>query len=293
MKRLFVVCLVLTSLASGVAQAVAPLPVLDSAVGSGPRWVSYKFTTDGSRATLEIGAVKLSRAEFLALYLYDANDALKGGLGWISVGWKSGASFDLPVAGIHIGQVDSPKPDGSMRIILSMNGPASGPPLIGTYKVLMVAAGDAQAWDYALRGGGLTDVAKDTGDSAFFYLADDFDSIASVRAHEILPIPTSPLDVSGFSNIGARASVGARKSLTIADTLIVDFSSAAFGPSQTFSVAGPNGTTDCGFFGCGFNAFQGKNHHGAGAYTFTTSGANAGLSYMAELTLCGADARLP
>lgn len=286
--------LLLAAILVPATSRAAALPAIDSETGTGGRWVSYEFTTDGSPVNFEISARSIARGEYLAMYLYNADDTLKAGLGWISVGWKSGAAFEVPAAGVDIGVIESPSRDGAMRILLTMNDPAYPPILTGTYQVLMLAAGDAESWEYRMDGSGVTDIAKEVGDDAFFYLSDDFDAAANVAAHA--RIPTTPQTapwIGSVSNVGARATLDAHLTIDIEDTLLLTFGSAAFAPTATYSIDSPDGPISCGFYGCGFNRFEGPYHHGSGRYTFNTTGANAGLSYMAELVLAGADARLP
>lgn len=292
-RILALLCLAAT-LVPLASHAAAPLPLIDTETGTGGRWVSYRFTTDGSVASFDISALEIARGEHIGVYFYDESNVLKAGLAWISVGWKSGSTFRLPAAGVDIGVVESPDPDGGMRILLTLNDPAFPPILTGTYKVLMFAAGDAQSWNYSVRGTGISDLVKDLGDRTFLYLSDDFEAAANAAAHARVPLPPEAQPwVGSVSNVGARVTVDGSFAIDVRDTLMLNFGSVAFAPSQTFSIDSPDGPIDCGFYGCGFNRFEGPYHHGAGRYTFHTTGVNAGLSYMAELVLSGADARLP
>jgi hypothetical protein len=143
-------------------------------------------------------------------------------------------------------------------------------------------------------GSGLSDVRKELGDETFLFLSDDFESAANVAAHAMVPTtPETKPWIGSVSNAGARATLEAHRTLEIQDTLMLTFGSAALAPTATYSIDSPDGPIDCGSYGCGFNRFEGAYHHGPGSYTFNTTGANAGLSYMAELVLAGADARLP
>lgn len=292
LKRFPLISLVV--LAAGLVPNVghAAGSILDAATGSGNRWVSYAFTNDGSFVNFDISAKRVSRGGTIALYFYDDDDALLGGASWSTVGWKSGASVVVPAGGIEVGVVESPSPDGEMRIIL--NDPSSPLTLLGRFKVLLFVAGDAESWSYKVEGSGVTDLVKDVGNRTFFYLSDDFEATASARAHARIPTtPETAPWVGAVSNLGARATVEGHLSLDVEDTLIANFGSVAFAPHQTFSVDSPGGPIDCGFYGCGFNRFEGSRHCGPGTYTFNTTGVNAGLSAWAELVLTGADARLP
>lgn len=240
----------------------------------------------------DISAKHVSRGGTIALYFYAHDATLLGGASWTTVGWKSGASLIVPAGGIDVGVVESPSPDGEMRIIL--NDRSSPLTLLGRHKVLMFVAGDAESWRYEVEGSGVTDLVKEAGNRTFFHLSDDFDATASARAHARVPTtPETAPWVGSFSNVGARATAEGHLSLDVEDTLIANFGSVAFAPHQTFSIDSPDGPIDCGFYGCGFNRFEGTRHHGPGSYRFNTTGVNAGLSAWAELVLTGADARLP
>jgi hypothetical protein len=182
---------------------------------------------------------------------------------------------------------------GPFGLGFTFNDPASPPPFIGTWKMVIWWASDGAAWDWSFRAApGTSIAATDFDTSAYLVDSQDFVSLAQAEAYTA---------VNG--SIGARASVGADYALPVEDTL-VGFLQMGLSSTGTLSATTPNGEQQCGLAPlavplvtggiCLFADMIGPARNGPGNYVFHTTSAGAGFAgAFDDVWFGGADARLP
>lgn len=271
------------------------VPILASGTSGAMGWVALTFTTNGDAAITEVLALEIGDAA-IATHVYDAASILRYGLLFVSLDEPAPATVTevgLPAAMVVDERlVETTGRAGDLGIFLTLNAPGTSAPKVGTFRVLLFAAGDAREWQWALRGGPGTRIDRiEQGTSTFLYTARDLEG---------------PIHLERFDGAsGMRAQVANTLSIPIADALFGGAlalngkhacpAQVCYGPPSTdaLTVERPDalGVARCL---CTFSAAP------AGDYRFTLTGADAtsaeddaGLDLdHALVAIVGADARI-
>lgn len=161
------------------------VPVLASGGGPTMGWVAITFTTDGDAAVTEVLARDVGNVA-VATYVLNESEALRYGLLFVSLDASTPATItEVGLEGAQIRQriVEPGERSGNAGLFLTLNDPGLGlPPKVGTFKVLLFAAGDAREWTWTFRGGPGTRIdAIAQGTDTFLLTARDLQGAVHVE----------------------------------------------------------------------------------------------------------------
>lgn len=170
----------------GGAAAAAPLEVLAAGSVGGPAWVAVKIASGGERIEVDVDAAG-ARATFLAIYLVDADGRLRSRATQAPVAYPSdgvGVDVEAASASRRAASYEAPRWGGPASVALSVNAPTDVVPIRGDLTLVLIVAGEADAWTYEVRAVEATLRAVMSGERTFYRSARDFGGAVHAEAYE-------------------------------------------------------------------------------------------------------------
>ena len=289
--------LALAGLLPTAAAAAAERTLLSETITE-PGWRAYKLRSDGSQYRISWLMPKANKPVSVAAWLYDTTDNgdpyMRSGFTWTSFAYQDAHYYDVQVVdGVGVQEDTQGTVYEATTPIMIGNSLPGTPANPKTYTLMLWWAGDTDnGIDFKMvTDGGVRLGEMTSGPEVYLLMSKDFDATANAGVQRTLP------PMNGYPNGiggGARATANATRTITTKGSLIGSWRAISGPPlaaqANALLVTRPNGSTlvcDCSWYQYGFAGLA------SGKYTFTQSGAGAGVGLFGDMLFAGADVTFP